>query len=135
VTDRPVPTNEDENLNANEEPSTINISVNELDENRREISKNTNIVSPEIRSFSKTGARQSTRKARKKRQTILTDSPVKEALQKEKENIQKKKYSRNKKIEKRIPKNKVKVQKVLFREKILYHPRHPKKILRPQSQR
>jgi len=91
VTDRPVPTNEDENLNANEEPSTINISVNELDENRREISKNTNIVSPEeIRLFSKAAARQSTRKARKKRQTaILTDSPVKEALQKKRKHSKK----------------------------------------------
>jgi len=76
-------------------------------------------VSPEeIRPFSKAAARQSTRKARKKRQTaILTDSPVKEALQKKKKTFKKRNIHVTKRLRRGFLKIKSKFEKFCFEKK------------------
>ncbi|KAJ8928601.1 hypothetical protein NQ314_018808 [Rhamnusium bicolor] len=70
--------------------------VNKVEEQVEVDKKNKEpLLSPEkVRPFPKAGPRENARRARKKRQTaILTDTPIKEALQQEKQNVKKKKIT------------------------------------------
>ena len=105
MTDRPAPTNNEQNKvqeeiqvegeiqadEGNEVGEAINENLPENKENQSDPSLN--ILSPEeVRPFPKAGPRQDVRKARKKRQTaILTDTPIKEALEQEKYKAKEKK--------------------------------------------
>lgn len=164
VTDRPIPTNNNENLIANiDEPPVENKNPPASDENPPENAENplencednpenenpsendenspandenppTNILTPrntkncdsvlispeEVRPFPKAGPRQNTtNKGRKKRQTaILTDTPIKEALEQEKEKAKERKggCKRKKTVKKHTKNKKVKDgRRFLFR--------------------
>lgn len=130
VTDRPALADTDFREN-NERHPVANETVREHDQRPPEITENANeitkdsskkILSPEqVRPFPKAGPRQSTTKGRKKRKSaILTDTPIKKALEQEKESIKEKKLPHKKKMadKKSIKLNKSRDgRKYLFQEK------------------